>query len=179
MVEGRISFLQIAQLWCASKDAMVSRLEPMTATMGMWAVAHLAALHFAVALRRAGVVGSQGARGAVLGLFLRQLRSNRPPMLLRRRHALAAEGVLQQLHCCWPVLCRRPQTPAIRQRAVFRAFRSWATVVASAWAVLGCWRHLLQLCCCQPGCAHRSRHRHPSQDRWGGTLLITKRRNTI
>ena len=125
----RTSFLRIAQLWCTSRDATVSHLEPMEAIRAVWAGAHLAALHFSIALGRAGVVGSQGARGAVLGLLLRQLRSNRPPVLLGRGQALAAEGVLQQLHRCRPVLRRRPQTPAMRQRAEIRAFRSWAKVL--------------------------------------------------
>ena len=108
IVGWRTSFLRIAQLWCTSRDAMVSHPEPMEAITGVWAGAHLAALHFAVTLRRARVMGSQGTRGAVLGLLLRQLRSNRPPVLLGRGQALAAEGVLQQLHRCRPVLRRRP-----------------------------------------------------------------------
>ena len=109
----------------------------MKAITGIQAGAHLAALHLAVALGRAGVVGGQGARGTVLGLLLRQLRSDGPPVLLGRRQPLAAEGVLQQLQCCRPVLRRRPQTPAMRQRAGFKATRSWATSIASHWGRYG------------------------------------------
>lgn len=102
---------------CPLRSGLEQRChETVLSSQGEWAsrggCAHLAALRLIVALAAAGVVGGQAARGALLGLLLRDLRRNGPPVLLRRGQAPREEGVLQQLHGCRPGLCGRPQTPA-------------------------------------------------------------------